>query len=50
MFHLMPLIVSCFIEIQIGLTFLVPDYQACPRKEAVKWMSVIVLGELFFSI
>jgi len=30
------LLISCFIKIQIGLTFLVPTY---PGKEAVKWAS-----------
>jgi len=29
-------IIPCFIKIQIGLTFLVPAYPGCPRKEAVK--------------
>ena len=33
---------SCFIKIQIGLTFLVPAYAVCPAKEAVErrllWM------------
>ena len=32
----LPLTVSFFIEIQIGFTFLVPAYPACPGKEAVK--------------
>ena len=38
---LMPLppIISCFIEIQIGLTSLVPTYPGYPRKEVVKWVS-----------
>ena len=26
---------SCFIKIQIGLTFLVPAYPGCPGKETV---------------
>ena len=30
------LIISCFIKIQTGLTFLVPAYLGCPGKEAVK--------------
>jgi len=30
------LIISCFIKIQIGLTFLVPAYPDCPGNEAVK--------------
>jgi len=29
-------IVSCLIEIQTGVTFLVPAYPGCPGKEAVK--------------
>jgi len=33
-------IISCFIKIQIGLTFLVPAYSGCLGKEAVKWVSV----------
>ena len=32
---------SCFIKIQIGLTFLVPAYPGCPGKEAIKWVSVL---------
>jgi len=28
-------IISCFIKIRIGLTFLVPAYLGCPRKEGV---------------
>jgi len=31
---------SCFIKIQIGLTFLAPAYPGCPEKEAVKHVSV----------
>ena len=40
--QLMPLppLVSCFIKIQIGLTFLVPAYPGFPEKEAVKRVSV----------
>jgi len=33
-------IISCFINIQLGLTFLVPAYQGCPGKEAIKRVSV----------
>jgi len=33
-------IISCFIKIQIGLTFLVLAYTGCPGKEPIKWMSV----------
>jgi len=32
-------IISCFIKIQNGLTFLVPAYTGCSGKEAVKWVS-----------
>jgi len=34
---------SCFTKIQIGLTFLVPAYPACPVKEAVKWVFVCLI-------
>jgi len=37
------LIVSCFIKIQIGLTFLVPAYPGCTGKETVKRASVCLL-------
>jgi len=42
MVQLMPLhlIISCFIKIQIRLTFLVPAYPGCPVKEAIKQLSV----------
>jgi len=33
-------IISWFIKIHIGLTFLVPVYPGCPGKEAVKQVSV----------
>jgi len=35
MVHLMPLppVISCFVKIQIGLTFLVPAYPGCLRKK-----------------
>jgi len=36
----LPLTVSCSSKIQIGFTFLVPAYPACPGKEAVKWLSL----------
>ena len=42
-------IISCFVKIQIGLTFLVPAYQGCPRKEGVKHMSCLVYLCLFAS-
>jgi len=34
-------IISCFIKIQNGLTFLILAYPDGHGKEAVKWMSVI---------
>jgi len=33
-------IISCFIKIQISLTFMVPAYPGCPVKQATKWVSV----------
>ena len=38
MVHLMPLppVISCFIKIQIGLSFVEPVYPGCRGKEAVK--------------
>ena len=33
----LPLTVSCFSEIQIGFTFLVPAHPGSPGKRAVKW-------------
>jgi len=44
------LIISCFIKIKIGLTFLVPAYPGCPGKEAVKWMSVFLPCFCYFSV
>jgi len=41
--HCQP-VISCFIKIQIGLTFLVPAYPGCPGKEAVKRVSVCQLS------
>ena len=32
-------IISCFIKIQTGLTFLMLAYPGCPGIEAVKWVS-----------
>jgi len=47
MAHLMPLplTVSCFSEIQIGFTFLVPAHPGSPGKRAVKWVCVCVVGQ-----
>jgi len=36
----LPLTVSCFSEIQIGFTFLVPADLGCPGKMAIKWVCV----------
>ena len=36
----LPLTVSCFSEIQIGFTFLVPAHPGSPRKRAVKRVCV----------
>jgi len=36
----LPLTVSCFGEIQIGFTFLVPAHPGSPRKRAVKRVCV----------
>jgi len=38
----LPLTVSCFSEIQIGFTFLVPVYPGSPGKSAVKRVCVCV--------
>jgi len=39
----LPLAVSCFSKIQIGLTFLVPAYPSIKsRKRTVKWVCVCV--------
>jgi len=40
--------ISCFIKIQIGLTFLVPACPGCPRKEAVKRVSVTFNNSTIF--
>jgi len=37
----LPLTVSCFSEIQIGFTFLVPANPGCPEKRAVKRVCVV---------
>ena len=36
----LPLIVSCFCKVQVGLIFLVPAHLGSPRKRAVKWVCV----------
>jgi len=45
LFHCHP-IISSFIKIQYGLTFLVPAYPGCPGKETVKRESVEQSGEV----
>jgi len=32
-------IISCFVEFQIGLFFLMPAYPGCPGTEVIKWLS-----------
>jgi len=39
-------IIFCFIEIQIGLIFLVPAFQVVLEKEAIKWLSVCQASSL----
>jgi len=41
----LPLTVSCFSEIQIGFTFLVPAHPGSPGKRAIKWVCVCVCLE-----
>jgi len=41
----LPLTVSCFSEIQIGFTFLVPAYPGSPGKRATKWVCVCAFSE-----
>ena len=36
----MPLTVSCFSKIQIGLTFLLPAHPGSPGQRAVEWVYV----------
>ena len=49
MVQLMPLPPhSCFIKIQIGLTFLLPAYPGCHGKEVVKRMSAYLFILLLF--
>jgi len=42
-------ITSCFIKIQISLTFLVPAYPGCPGKEAFKRVSACLSSPLLRS-
>ena len=39
----LPLTVSCFRKIQIGLTFLVPAHLGGPGQRAIKWVCVLYL-------
>jgi len=34
------LLISCFIKIRIGLTFLTPAYPVGPGKKTINWVSV----------
>jgi len=42
-------VISCFIEIQNGLTFLVFSYPGCPVIEAIKWVSVLSVCQCYFT-
>jgi len=46
MVQLMPLppVISCFVKIQISLTFLVQAYPGCLLEEAIKWVSVCLVA------
>jgi len=46
----LPLTVSCFSNIQIGFTFLVPAHPGFPGKEAVKWLLVVVVAVTFLRV
>ena len=43
----LPLTVSCFSEIQIGFTFLLPAHPVSPGKGAIEWVCVCVLSFCF---
>jgi len=46
----LPLTVSCFSKIQIGLSFLVPAHPGSPGKRAVKWVCVCVFVIIFGTL
>ena len=46
----LPLTVSCFSEMQIGFTFLVPAHPGNPGQRAVKWVYVCMYDFLFFFV
>jgi len=46
----LPLTVSCFSEMQIGFTFLVPAHPGNPGQRAVKWVYVCMYDFLFFLL
>ena len=48
----MPLspIIFCFIKINNGLTILVSAYPGCSAKEAVKWVSVLLITDVQTTI
>jgi len=43
-------IISCFIKIQIGFTFLVPAYTGCPEKEAIEGVSAVSLSYMCYLL
>jgi len=45
----LPLTVSCFSKIQIGLTFLVPAHLGSPGERAVKWVCVCEVRNFKFG-
>jgi len=51
MIQLMPLpaIMSCFFQIQIGLTLLVPAYPGCLEKETIKLLTLLFVVTFVFE-
>ena len=45
----LPLTVSCFSEIQVGFTFLVPDHPDSPGQRAVKRLCVVVVVVVYVA-
>ena len=46
----LPLTISCFSKIQIGVTFLVPAHPGSPGKRAIKRVFVCCLFVVLFSV
>jgi len=46
----LPLTVSCFVKIQIDLTFLVPAYPGSPGKRAIKCVCVLACVLVFIMV